>query len=141
LVLKYALYLLEGPTLTLMFFLSANEKYTQRGRTEIPSLVVTHHRWFLVRLHTSNWKIEFVVKSGKHSTRTLSLVQNRVRWKKKPAKKYVSLQQGVKLRNARLSFIQFWPPLSCFLSASTAATYIFIAPTCTTTIITSNLVH
>jgi len=31
--------------------------------------------------------------------------------------------------------------LSFFLSASTAATYIFTAPTCTTTIITSNLVH
>jgi hypothetical protein len=30
----------------------------------------------------------------------------------------------------------FWPPLSFFLSASTAATYIFTAPSCTTTIIT-----
>jgi hypothetical protein len=27
----------------------------------------------------------------------------------------------------------FWPPLSLFLSASTAATYIFTAPTCSTT--------
>jgi hypothetical protein len=94
LVLKYALYLLEGPTLTLMFFLSANEKYTQRGRTEIPGLIMTHHCWFLV-------------KSGKHSTRTLSSVQNRVRFLKKTCKKYISLQQGVKLRNAKLSFIQF----------------------------------
>jgi len=32
--------------------------------------------------------IEFSVKSGKHSTRTLSLVQNRVRLKKKLQKKY-----------------------------------------------------
>jgi hypothetical protein len=31
--------------------------------------------------------------------------------------------------------------VSMFLSASTAATYIFTVPTCTTTIITSNLVH
>jgi hypothetical protein len=32
-------------------------------------------------------KVEFSVKTGKHSTRTLSLVQNRVRFKKKPARK------------------------------------------------------
>jgi len=35
----------------------------------------------------------------------------------------------------------FDPHLSFFLSASTAATYIFTAATCTTTIITLNLVH
>ncbi len=34
-----------------------------------------------------------------------------------------------------LSFIRFWPHLSFFMSASTAATYIFTASTCTTTII------
>ncbi len=31
-----------------------------------------------------------------------------------------------------------WCPISFFLSASTAVTYIFTAPTCTTTIVTSN---
>jgi hypothetical protein len=48
--------------------------------------------------------VEFSVKSGKHGTGTLSLVQNRVRLKKKPPKKYISLQggSGVKLRNAPL---------------------------------------
>jgi hypothetical protein len=35
-----------------------------------------------------------VLESGKHSTRTLSLVQNRVRFKKEPAKKNISLQEG-----------------------------------------------
>jgi hypothetical protein len=33
--------------------------------------------------------LEFTVKSGKHSTRTLSLFQNGVRFKKEPAKKYI----------------------------------------------------
>jgi hypothetical protein len=50
---------------------------------------------------------------------------------KKPAKKYISIQQGVKLR----WFPEFHPCLSFFLSASTAATKIFTAPTCTATII------
>jgi hypothetical protein len=43
-----------------------------------------------------------------------------------------------------LCHIEFHPVLtrlSFCQSASTAATYIFTAPTCTTTIITSNLVH
>jgi hypothetical protein len=37
--------------------------------------------------------LEFSVKSGKHGTRTLSLLQNRVRFKRH-AKKYISLQWG-----------------------------------------------
>ncbi len=63
------------------------------------------------------------------------------RVKKKPPKKYISNQGGVKLRNApyfggKLSFILFWPPLSIFLSASTASNCTFTAPTCPTTTIT-----
>jgi len=77
------------------------------------------------------WIIEISVKSGKDSTSTLSLVIHRVRFLKKPAKKYISIQQGVKLR----WFPEFHPCLSFFLSASTAATKIFTAPTCTATII------
>jgi len=83
--------------------------------------------------------IEFSVKSGKHSTKTLSLIQDRVRFKKICKKVH---SRGVKLRNVpfflggKLSFILFWPPLSLFLSASRAATYIFVAPIYTTTIIT-----
>jgi len=46
----------------------------------------------------------FSIKSGKHSTRTLSLVQIWVRFKKNPAKEYLGLQgggrKGVKLKNA-----------------------------------------
>jgi hypothetical protein len=41
-------------------------------------------------------------KSGKHGTSTLSLVQNLVRFLKKPPKNYISLQLGIKLRNAPL---------------------------------------
>ncbi len=66
--------------------------------------------------------------------------------KNKPVKKYISIQGGERRPGwisenhlffcGKLSFIVFWPPLSFFLSASTATTYIFIAPSCTTTIIT-----
>jgi hypothetical protein len=47
--------------------------------------------------------LEFSVNSGKHSTRTLSLVQNRVSFlkKKQPAKKStLAFEGGLKLRNA-----------------------------------------
>ncbi len=86
--------------------------------------------------------IEFSVNSGKHSTRTLSLVQNQVKFKKNLQTNTLAFNAGggeggaLKLRRApflcaKLIFILFWhPPLSFFLSASTAA------PTCTTTIIT-----
>jgi len=67
--------------------------------------------------------------------------------KNKPVKKYISIQvvkwrwgqgefQNTTIFCGKLSFIVFWPPLSFFLSASTAATYIFTAPSCTTIIIT-----
>ncbi len=42
--------------------------------------------------------VELSVKYEKHSTRTLSLVMQRVRLKEKPAKKYISIQRGMKLR-------------------------------------------
>jgi hypothetical protein len=60
--------------------------------------------------------LEFFIKSGKHGTSsTLSLVHAPL--------------------FAKLGLIRFWPRLSFFLSASTAAAYIFTAPTCTTIII------
>jgi hypothetical protein len=62
--------------------------------------------------------LEFSVKSRKHSTRTLSLIQNQVRFNK----------------NLQTSTLAFNRGLNC-----TAATYIFTAPTCTTIIITSTL--
>jgi hypothetical protein len=47
---------------------------------------------------------------GKHSTRTLSLIIQGVRFRKKTAKKYISIQQGVETENTinfggKLSFI------------------------------------
>jgi hypothetical protein len=51
--------------------------------------------------------IEFFVKSRKHGTSTLSLVQNWIRFLKKPVNKYISLQGGFKLRNAPL-FVPNW---------------------------------
>jgi hypothetical protein len=69
---------------------------------------------------------------------------------KTAAKKYISLQggRGVKLRKepffwgGKLSFILFSPSISFFLSASTAATYVYFH--CCylyDTIISSNLIH
>jgi len=92
--------------------------------------------------------LEFSVKSGKHNTRTLSLVQKRWDFFKNLQKSTLAFKRGRgrgELSNApsfffryKLSFILFWSPLSFFLSASTAARYYtFTAPpTCTTTIIT-----
>jgi hypothetical protein len=39
-------------------------------------------------------RMEYSVKSGKHNTRTLSLVQNRARFKKRPANKYTLAFKG-----------------------------------------------
>ncbi len=63
--------------------------------------------------------------------------------KKACKKKYMNIQGGLKLRKPLILMVNWVSScLSFFLSASTAATYIFPAPTCTTTIITlSNLVH
>jgi hypothetical protein len=54
--------------------------------------------------------LEFSVKLEKDSTRTLSLVITGRDYKKKPAKKYISIQQGMKLRKPYLQFemIQDW---------------------------------
>ncbi len=70
--------------------------------------------------------------------RTLNLIINRVRFFFKLRKKYINIHlgEGGKLRKPSISVVNWVSPcLSFFLSASTAATYIFIAPTCTTTII------
>jgi len=72
--------------------------------------------------------IEFSIKSRKQGTSTLSLVQNRVRFLKKPVKKYISLQGGVKLWNAPYfvpnwvwsGFDQCWAVLTCGQSEPTA---------------------
>ncbi len=45
--------------------------------------------------------LEISIKSGKDSTSTQSLVIHRVRFKKQPAIKYISIQEGVKLKKTR----------------------------------------
>jgi hypothetical protein len=49
--------------------------------------------------------IEFSVKSGKHSTKTLSLVQNQVRFFENLEKKYISLQQGDETQKCTIFFV------------------------------------
>jgi hypothetical protein len=52
-------------------------------------------------------------------------------------KKYISIQEQVKLRKASILMeTKVSSYLSFFLSSSIAATYIFTAPTCTTAIVT-----
>jgi hypothetical protein len=55
---------------------------------------------------------------------------------KNPAKKYICIQRGMKLRKPSILVVNWVSScLFFFLGASTAATYIFTAPNCTTTII------
>jgi len=83
----------------------------------------------------TSYKIEISVKSGKDSTKYPELVIHRVRFKKNLQKKYISMVSWVILVVNWVSSC-----LSFFLSASTAAaTYIFTAPNCTTTIISLEL--
>jgi hypothetical protein len=49
--------------------------------------------------------IEISVKSGKDRVSTPSLVIHRVRLKKKPAKKYISIQRGVKLKKPSILMV------------------------------------
>jgi len=81
-------------------------------------------------------RIELSVKEDKYSTRTLSLVIRRVRFKKNLPKSTLAFKGGVILRKPSIlmvSWVSSCP--SFFLSTSTADTYIFTALTCTTTVI------
>jgi len=56
---------------------------------------------------------------------------------KKPVRKYISIQLRMKLKKWSIFMINWVSScLSFFLSACTAATYFFFAPTCTSTMIT-----
>jgi hypothetical protein len=83
--------------------------------------------------------LEISVKSGKESTNTLSLVIHRLRFEKNLQKSTLTFKEGgpgvetQKTSNFDGSWVS--PCLSFCLSGSTAATSIFTAPTCTTTII------
>jgi hypothetical protein len=102
-------------------------------------------RWVLV--HCSQWHltpnltmrsfVDIRVIQEKHSTRTLSLL-----WLKKNLQTSTLAFKGgrVKLRKPSILVINWVSScLSFFLSAFTAATYIFTAPNCTTTIISLEL--
>jgi hypothetical protein len=69
------------------------------------------------------WIIEISIKSGKESTSTRSLVIHGVRFLKKHAKKYIRIQEGMKLRKPSILTVpQFHTVFLSFSpSASTAA--------------------
>ncbi len=75
------------------------------------------------------------VRKTQHQNPEFGHTQGEIQ-KKKPAKKYISIQQGMKLKKPSIlvvNCVSSW--LSFSLSAFTANTYIFTAPNCTTTII------
>jgi len=84
---------------------------------------------FSIFLH----KIESSKKLEKNNTRTLSLIIH-TGWDF--CKMDINIQRGMKLRKPSILIVnRVSSCLSFFLSASTAATYIFNAPNCTTPII------
>ncbi len=84
-------------------------------------------------LHRCNRVIRKVRKT---QHQTLILVIHRWDYKKKLAKKYISIQRGMELRKPSILVVNCVSScLTFFLSTSTSATYIFTAPNCTTTII------
>ncbi len=80
------------------------------------------------------WRVIGKIRKTQHQNPDFGHTQGEIR--KKPAKKYISIQGGMKLRKPSIFVVNCVPShLSFFRSASTAATYIFSAPNCTTTII------
>jgi hypothetical protein len=74
------------------------------------------------------------VRKTQHQNPEFGHTQGEIR--KKPANKYISIQRGMKLRKPSILVVNWVSScLSLSLSASTAATYIFTAPKCTTTVI------
>ncbi len=80
--------------------------------------------------------LEISVKSGKDSTSSPEFGHTKGEIQKNVAKKYISIQRGVKLRKPSILMVpEFHPVFLVFLSGSTAATEIFTAPTYTAAII------
>jgi hypothetical protein len=91
--------------------------------------------WAPVKMH-----LEFSIKSEKYSTRTLSLVQNRLTFLRKLRKSTLAFMGGETQKSTilfcgKLSFILFWPLFPFSWAPPLLLTYIFTSPTCTTTII------
>jgi hypothetical protein len=82
------------------------------------------------------WSNRVIYKARKTQYQNLEFGHTQGEIFKKPAKKYISIQLGVKLRIPSI-FVKIWISsyLSFFLSASIITKYVFIAPTCITTII------
>ncbi len=92
----------------------------------------------------SEWTVNKVIRKVRKTQHQKSWVwfpksfnPNGTGWDlRKPAKKYISIQQRMKLKKISIVVVNW---VSCCLSfclnASTAATYIFTAPNCTTTTI------
>jgi hypothetical protein len=90
-------------------------------------------------IYLNIWSIRVISKVRKthHQNPEIGHTQGDIQ--KKLAKKYTSIQQGMKLRKPSILVVNWVSScLSFFLSTSTAATYIFTAPNCTTTIICLN---
>jgi hypothetical protein len=84
----------------------------------------------------SNSRVIRKVRKTQHQNPEFGHTQGKIQ--KTPAKKYISIQRGMKLRKKTINFggkLSFTPCLSFLLNASTAATYVFTPPNCTTIII------
>jgi hypothetical protein len=90
---------------------------------------------FFTKLYFLFTRVIRKVGKTQHQNPEFSHTQGEI-LKKKPAEKYISIQRGMELRKSSILVLNWVSScLSFFLSASTAATYIFSAPNCTTTII------
>jgi len=89
--------------------------------------------WTFVQNMLSNRVIHKIIKT-QHQNPKFGHTQGEI--KKKPAKKHISIQQGMKLRKPSILVVNWVSSrLSFFLNASTATIYIFTDPNKTTTVI------
>jgi hypothetical protein len=124
--------------------LSSEQTFWKPQRVSVESFLINFKDIKTYGHRFSGCLVEFSVNSGKQGTSTLSLVQNRVRLKKTLQNSTLAFngESNSEMRFlCQTEFPQVLTGLSFFMSASTVAKYIFTAPTSTTTIITSNLVH
>ncbi len=100
---------------TRYFGWSTSGEYHTHQPTQPPTI---ENQQIFIQIFDYFKTIEFSVKSGKHSTKTLSLVQNKVRFKKNLQKCTLAFKGegrgGGTFKRAifggKHSFILFWPP-------------------------------
>jgi len=74
------------------------------------------------------------VRKTQHQKPEFGHTQDEIHKKKKPTKKYISMQLEMKLRKPSILVVKCVSScLSSFLSVSSVAVYIFTPPNCTTT--------